>query len=453
MKSKFVLIKNVILMSVIIFGLILGAKETVAQDVNLKQHIAQQPISPTFELRYFTNDTLANGETDFKGETEWMNTKQRIGFLSEYAMVASNFFNNPDLNKKIVTDFEIDNLLAKIKPQPTTSIRKTIKLDNWKCYGYRNGQDVEKELKLKRWNSYSGATIKDGNLIIKNSTINLNIDSLTWRFKIETTIKSTNDCSFRINLSDGSKNAITFGIEGNELIYGTINKIKKIKKPKNQDVVKLKIEADLTQKRFNLYANEELIEYYIPIMDASIEAVTKLSLVSKGVTKLDDLFIFNHTPTDIVSRPYISNVVLDENFQEKLAISEWQDPDFDDGHWEETTLPAVHGGIRNKEEAYYLRKKVQVGNFERAVLKLETLDPGGEIWINGEIVGVVTNRHPVEIDISKKLIKGTKNTIAIKVNPHKTNRAVAHSPTDHFIGWFLGKSSIELSSKNKITNV
>ena len=86
---------------------------------------AQQPVSSTFELRYFTNDTLANGETDFKGKTEWMNTDQRINFLSRYAKVASLFFNNPDFNKKIVANSDVDSLLSKIKPQPTTSIRKT----------------------------------------------------------------------------------------------------------------------------------------------------------------------------------------------------------------------------------------------------------------------------------------------------------------------------------------
>ena len=37
MKNKFVLIKNTALMSVVIFGLTFGAKETVAQDVNLRQ--------------------------------------------------------------------------------------------------------------------------------------------------------------------------------------------------------------------------------------------------------------------------------------------------------------------------------------------------------------------------------------------------------------------------------
>lgn len=103
-----------------------------------------QNLSTSFEMRYFTSDPVANGETDFLGETKWMNTDQRIDFLKEYSTVASAFFNNPSLDKKIVSDNEIGDLLNTIKPQPLTSVRKTIRLDEWKAYGYKEGQDVEK---------------------------------------------------------------------------------------------------------------------------------------------------------------------------------------------------------------------------------------------------------------------------------------------------------------------
>ena len=38
----------------------------------------------TLETRYFTSDVKANGETDFHGETEWMNLEQRIDFLAKW---------------------------------------------------------------------------------------------------------------------------------------------------------------------------------------------------------------------------------------------------------------------------------------------------------------------------------------------------------------------------------
>ena len=326
--------------------------------------IKAQNFSSSFEMRYFTNDSKANGETDFLGETEWMNTGQRINFLKEYSTVASAFFDNPSLDKKIVSDNEISDLLNKIKPQPITSVRKTIRLDNWKAYAYRKGQDVEKEQSLGKWKNFSGASVKNGALMMENSTIDRVIDSLSWRFKVETSIKSEKSSSCRISLLDGNKQAIIFGIDGNKLIYGTDNIINEIEHKINDDWVKLKIEVDLTQKRFNLYVDDERIQYFIPIMDTSIEAITSLSIKSVGTSLVNDIFIFNHTPTDQVRYPYVSKVIIDEDFQEKPGIDKWQTPDFNDSEWEEVKLPSVHGGMREKEEAYYLRKKLSLTIFK-----------------------------------------------------------------------------------------
>ena len=46
----------------------------------------------TLETRYFTFDVKANGETDFHGETEWMNLEQRIDFLTKYGNYAAKFW-------------------------------------------------------------------------------------------------------------------------------------------------------------------------------------------------------------------------------------------------------------------------------------------------------------------------------------------------------------------------
>lgn len=413
-----------------------------------------QPFSRSFELRYFTKDPAANGETDFKGETEWMDTGQRISFLNKYAKFASVFFHNPGLDDKIISDTEIDSLLNKVKPQPTTSVRTTINLDTWKTYGYRKGQDREKAGSLKVWGSYPGTIVRNGSLKIENATINRPIDSLTWRFKVEATLKSSQAGSCLINLLDNRKQAVFFGFEGEMLIFGTANKTEKIK---IRDVVegwiKLSAEADLTQKRFNLYVNDKLVQYDIAMMDTSAAAVTELSIHSKGISYLNDILIFNHTPTGNVRYPYVSNVILDQNFQEKPPVDGWQEPDFDDSHWKEAALPSVHGGLREKDEAYYLRKKIRIDNFKRASLKFETIDPGGEVWINGKVVYVANTRYPVELDVTRYLVGNSENTIAVKVNPYKLHNPMAHTPTDHYTGWFLGRAQLELSGNCKITGV
>src|SRR5690625_3910997 len=77
-----------------------------------------QKISGSFELRYFTNDSSANGITDFKGETEYFNTKQRILFLKQYADYASRFFKDTNYYTEVVTNRAAKQRVKSIKPQP-----------------------------------------------------------------------------------------------------------------------------------------------------------------------------------------------------------------------------------------------------------------------------------------------------------------------------------------------
>ncbi len=55
--------------------------------------LGSQP-SKSFELRYFSDDPGANGETDFKGETQVFDTDQRVEFLKHYADFSKRFFDD-----------------------------------------------------------------------------------------------------------------------------------------------------------------------------------------------------------------------------------------------------------------------------------------------------------------------------------------------------------------------
>ena len=119
-------------------------------------------LSRSFELRYFMNDSAANGETDFRGETTVLNTEQRVEFLGRYAGYARRFFDDPGLDTEVVTDEEVAEFLARLKPQPRPVVRRRIVPENWKWMGYRkgqHGQEVEtvgawQSLAVSRTNSY-----------------------------------------------------------------------------------------------------------------------------------------------------------------------------------------------------------------------------------------------------------------------------------------------------------
>lgn len=418
----------------------------------LNFNLGAQTISSSFELRYFTEDPKANGETDFKGESEWMDTDQRVSFLNDYANYASHYFGDPNFDQQIVSKKEIDDVLAKTKPHPLTNIRRTIPLSSWKTYGYKNGQDVVKQKALSEWQSYKGANIIKGALLLENALVERKIDSLFWRFKIETKIKIDETGSCAISLSDDRKQTIVVNLKKDELSTSSVGKSIRME-INTENWLKLEIEGDFTHKRFTLIVDGKQLQYYIPMADTSVTFITKLSFQSEGKVQMDDLFIFNHIPVENVYTPYFSNVVLDENFEDKPSVDNWQKNEFDDQSWKVVDLPSVHGGVREKEEDYYLRKKITIGDFERATLSLETLDPGGEVWINGQVVAVINNRQPDELDVTQYLNRNCENLIAIRIKPYKIHNPMIHSPSDPYIGWFLGRTSLLLSSRCMIKDL
>jgi hypothetical protein len=405
-----------------------------------------QTSNKSFELRYFTNDEKANGETDFKGETEWMDTEQRVAFLTDYADYASRFFENPNFDKKVTFDKEIDDLLEDIKPQPLTKIRQTILLNNWKAFGFKEEQDVERQKELTIWQSYKGASIDNGALMLENTTIERKIDSLIWRFKFETSLRLEENSSCSVLLNNERKQVIVVEYKDGELAVVSDGKTFR-KEIANEKWLKLEVEGDFTQKRFNLFANGELLFDYIPMADTSATCISELSFQTKGKIQIDNLFLFNHKPIEDLKTQYASTVVIDQDFKEIRNIDGWQKVAFNDRDWDEVNLPSAHGGEREKGECYYLRKKISIGDFERATLQLETLDPGGEVWINNQVVAVINNRHPVELDVTNYLKPNMENLLAVKVKPNKSMHPMHHAPSDIHIGWFLGRAKLLLSDK------
>ena len=89
--------------------------------------MSAQPVK-TFEARYFSADPKADGVTDLHGETEIFDVDQRVSFLSNYAAFASRFWGDPGLDTPLFSDEDVRNRIAGIKPQPLTSVRRTMRL-------------------------------------------------------------------------------------------------------------------------------------------------------------------------------------------------------------------------------------------------------------------------------------------------------------------------------------
>lgn len=420
------------------------------------QNIYAQTISQSFELRYFTNDEKANGETDFKGETEYFNTEQRVEYLSKYAEVAREFFNDPNLDTKVVSESQIKQAVQKLKPQPLPEVRRRILLDQWKWVGYKPGQiETEKE-KLQLWTSHQDVVADAGELKFQSKTkIAIPIEKQSWRFFLEWQVKGKSKASFK--LAGENKDLLKVGLNNGQLsIHSGENVISHELENSNESYL-IKVEPDLENDRFNTYVNDVLVADFVPVLN-HITIDRFIIEGSKGL-QLDNVYGVGYQKSefteDIHTRdiPYSIHTFLDEDFELKPVMEGWQNLDYDDSQWKTASLPHPHGGERYAGENLYMRTIIAPEDFERANLVFETLDPGGEIWINGEIVFLTHERHPGEIDISGYLIPDQKNIIALKIYPNNVEHTNRHTVADFHTGWFAGRMHIDFTGKRIITDV
>jgi hypothetical protein len=410
-------------------------------------------LSSSFELRYFSKEKSANGITDFKGETEVFDSLQRIEFLNRYARIASRWFMDSALNRQVVEDDEVKRFLEDLKSQPLPEKRKRIVLNTWKTTGaLRRGAPP---LNGVDWQHKEGLETVDGTLHMTETSNRLHIvtDTLLWRMQFNWSARSDEgNVPLAISLMDGSRILAEAGFHSNGNIFYTENGNDRMGMSyRAGDWYAFKLEVDLVNNRYNLFVNDHLVGDWASLRPA--EKITGIRITGGRDIYLDDVWGLAYDTTGCEPRqPYRIIAMLREDFQEEPDMTAWYDAGYDDSEWETTALPVVHGGALEAGEDLYLRTTIKPGAVKRAFLNSEALDPGGEIWINGEVVHVTRERHPVRIDISDLLIPFKENQLAIRVYSSFVEGPLYHSPLDRNFGWFCGRTWIDLTEEIYLGN-
>ena len=398
----------------------------------------KQEETRTLEMRFLTSHAEANGETDFHGETEWLDLDGRLDFLNHYADFASSFWGNPALDEPLLSSEEIDTCLAAIKPQPLTNIRKTLVLDEWKACGYRKGKKAEQDARWKKLTE-QGAHIANGYMALNKGKVTFHLDSLNWRFRLKVTLdKQPSDLAFSFSENGKERMNVRFT---KEHIFLASEQEKKEMKTSGANQVELY--GDLENHRFFVTSGENRVECSM----GETKRLDVLSLMAGDEEeRLGALSLFSFLrDAENIYTPYHSCLLLNEDFEPVPSIQRWTEADYDDTGWTATRLPSVHGGLQEAGEDYFLRKKVKVDQFSRAYLDIETISPCGEVWVNGNPVAVVNNPHPQYLDITDYLCAGQENIIAVRVKPYQLKFRMGHTPSDPHIGWFLGRTRLLLT--------
>ncbi len=423
----------------------------------ISTNLASQSISESFELRYFTDDSKANGETDFHGETEYFDTDQRIAFLHEYGQYASRFFDDPDLDTKVITEKEAEELVNRLKKQPLPAVRNRIIPGTWKWIGYSAENKHRKLADLNKWKTVDGVEVTGQSLLFQSSGVSFQkvIPDQIWRFSLQFDVMVPSPNSrFSLALVDGNRSIASVGIDdGNRFFYTTGGEMIKQGTCGIDQWHTFKLEIDLVNNRYNLYIDKKLYADFTEL-DTGITSIGSLLISANEGVGLDNLYGVSFRPTETKGIPYMFHIFLDEDVMTPPSIQGWNGQNYDDSRWEETTLPKVHGGNRYAGEDLYLRQQISVGDFEQAVLNFETLDPGGEIWINGRVAAVINNRYPVKLDVSEYLRPNSENLIAVRVNSSVAEVPLAHSGGgDPNTGWFAGRMHLDLIERTYINEV
>jgi len=441
-----------------------------------------QEISRSWELRYFTSNPAADGETDFKGKTSVFDTEQRVQFLERYAEYAKRFWNDPRLDSRVVDDAEVGAALRSLKPQPLPEVRTRIPLRSWKWTGHREGLPAERARALAAWKSVPGAEVRGGTLRVTGAGAPLvwRFPSQGWRLFVQWRAKApVAGRSASFTLSDrGRVSAATVGFgEDGRLFYRTADGERRQGGGRYRPGAwhRFRIELDFAQPertdppRYNLYVDDRLVADWVPVERTrtggvgyahtfgSIGQVNTFAVRGAPGVEMDDLWGVGYHATGRESYPYTVETFLDEDFQAKPEIAGWSTPAYDDALWRTGELPIVHGTERHAGEDLYLRTEVNVGRFGHAFLDVEALDPGGEIWINGRRAAVLPNRRPARIDVSRYLRPNAPNLIAIRVDPFyltaEVGEIMPHSSLDFNVGWSAGRMSLDLTGPSTLEDV
>ncbi len=109
----------------------------------------------------------------------------------------------------------------------------------------------------------------------------------------------------------------------------------------------------------------------------------------------------------------------------------------------EVTLPYGVGTAENKDYDFIFRKKFKATAGKKTVLRLDGIDPCGEVFVNGEKALSVDTFDPVALDCTP-FVKEGENDLEIVVHPRAPETLYPwHRHRDYYNAWFLGDLRIE----------
>ena len=393
-------------------------------------------ISDNFELRFISSDTAADGETDFKGETSTLTTEQRVEFLGAFAERMRMQYGDVSLEKPVVSIEEAKERLRQIKPQPLPKRRKRIVLDAWKWIGVREENET---------GGSRGRGSVEGKQIC--------FPGQNWRCMLELELRVPADKKAE-EFSFGE--AAIFGWKEDGTVYCVSDRRETILSGR-KNFSRITIEVDFVYRKWNLYLDDELLSDFIDFSKREETEVTRFSVKNSEIESLfSHVWGVGYYPNpDNRFEPFQIETFVEESFLPPIKIDGWNRAGYDDSRWQAASLPISHGGERHRNEDLYLRRTMDIDQIPAcALLYLESLTPGGEVYVNGRLVCQVRDEVSHQVDVTDYLTEG-ENQLDVRVYSDviKAENKMTHTHTDLYTGWFAGRMHLDLLPEIYIEDV
>ncbi len=384
---------------------------------------------------------------DFSGYESSFNTAERLDFLHHYQEAARQWYNDDTLDKKACSEEELADFFASYKELPATNVRKVISFDTMQaCTAY-------KEPEYRGLHLYCGAYVENDAIVFAGRKTRpapcAKIEVSDAKYALELSMLVYIPKEFKCTSSKQSGTAQPGRII--ELRCGTLD-IAKIKFFNTGEVFALS--KDKWEPIFTNVGEIKFGEFN----ELKISLGEKLAVAVNGKTTegldrtnngtCDNIFfdggMFPH------SEWQVKNIIIDGapfsyvKNEKREEITEMP---------REVSLPYAIGGADFADRRIYLTKDFELSDFENAVLSLETLDPCGKVWLNGELVLDADDFMSRELNVTAQLKRG-KNTLKIMVEPRPAEVYYYwHRHDDCHNGWFSGEVKLVLTSETYIKDV
>lgn len=397
----------------------------------------------TNELVYFTGKP--ERKRDFSGTESALSPEERMAFLRTYQQKARSWFDDEKLDQKAVSQEEVADFVEKFSISEG-KVRKTIAFDTMLA------RECAKEPEYKNLHLYCGAKVENNVLVFPGREIRPtpcalfetgeDVKTVSFRVYIPATYKST-------------QNRRCGGGQGGRIIElrcGTLDKVK-IKLFNSSEICAMS--KDKWEPKHNLLSRVRYGDWN----DISITIGETVTITANGETtegiiptvdgKVDSIFF------DGSMFPREGWKIADFAINNRIVVFT-KNPNYGTmkfGEEREVKLPYAIGTYEKKDRQLWLTKTFVAEDFEAATLDVETLDPCGKVWLNGDLVLDADDFTRHQVDVTKHLKKG-ENELRLLVEPRPPEVYYYwHRHDDCYNGWFCGAVKLHMTAKTYITDL